>query len=675
MARLSTNLLCLLSLLLCFCKAFASDLDSYLDAETLDFAKGYDKRLRYAPETVVVFDQEYIERTGALNLTDLLEHVVGVHVTRKVFGSSSHQFVRGINGQWLLLHNGVQIERILPEMLSIPVTDIERLEVLKGSHFAMYGPSAIVGTVNIITFGPSENLTSVGVRGGQLGTHETFVRKSDSSGVIAYSAYLSHWGTDGSDAIIDRDRQTGLDESLSTSASLAPGQGSFERQSTDARLTLELGENWSLNQYLVDRSAGVGVGLVQALDPSGEENLFRYTADLRYNKPVARGRFEGQFIYNRVEASYDDVFLLPPGTLGGLFPDGVQQSYGQTGTEITANLFYRVSLGNHLVEFGIGAKSGEVNNDYDERNYTVQNNSPIPVPIGDIADTADDAPLFADNYSNTDSYLLLRDRWKVSKNVSLNLGAGIDHSSEYGTVFNPRFSIDWIAGQYTNVHFLYGQSSIIPTVIETTSTGVFSPLGNDQLVPAKIRMAELSIEQEVSENLSLSANAFVYKQIGDIGAVPSDASPNGREFVNLSGEEDGAGIDITASWDISQNTNLRFGAAFETKKTDNPDAEIAPSFLPQIELTHSFNSRWDMMISGFGVFNRERTDDDERAPADDYVIVNASVFNRTMFNNATLSLSVQNVFDADATEDISEEITFDLPILPRRALLGIKFTL
>ena len=82
-----------------------------------------------------------------------------------------------------------------------------------------------------------------------------------------------------------------------------------------------------------------------------------------------------------------------------------------------------------------------------------------------------------------------------------------------------------------------------------------------------------------------------------------------------------------------------------------------------------------MMISGFGVFNRERTDDDERAPADDYVIVNASVFNRTMFNNATLSLSVQNVFDADATEDISEEITFDLPILPRRALLGIKFTL
>ena len=492
---------------------------------------------------------------------------------------------------------------------------------------------------------------------------------------MAYSAYLSNWATDGTDAIIDRDRQSGLDESLNTSASLAPGEGNFERLSTDARLTLELGDNWSLHQYLVDRSAGVGVGLVQALDPSGEENLFRYTADLRYNKPVSRGRFEAQLIYNRVEASYDDVFLLPPGTLGGLFPNGVRQSYGQTGTEITTNIFYRIGFDKHLVEFGIGGKHGEVTNDYDERNYTIQNGSQIPVPIGDITDTVDTAPLFADNYSNTDSYILLRDRWKISKNVSLNFGAGVDHSSEYGTVVNPRFSIDWIAGQYTNVRLLYGQSSIIPTVIETTSTGVFSPLGNDDLVPAKIRMAEFSVEHEVSESLSLSANAFIYKQLGDIGAVPSDASPNGREFVNLDGEEDGAGIDLGASWDISRDTSIRLGAAFETKQTDNPDAEIAPSFLPQIEINHSFNRGWDLMVSVFGVFNRERTDDDERPPADDFVIVNASVFNRSLFDNTTLSLSVQNLFDADAREDISEEITNDLPILPRRALLGIRFTL
>ena len=403
--RLLFTAFCLLSLPLNVSESFASDLDAYLDDETLDFAQGYDKRLRYAPETVVVFDEEYIERTGALTLTDLLEHVVGVHVTRKVFGSSSHQFVRGINGQWLLLHNGVQIERILPEMLSIPISDIERLEVLKGSHFAMYGPSAIVGTVNIITYGPAENRTSVGIRAGELGTRETFVRKSDSSGRVAYSAYLSNWATDGTDAIIDRDRQSGLDESLNTSASLAPGEGNFERLSTDARLTLELGDNWSLHQYLVDRSAGVGVGLVQALDPSGEENLFRYTADLRYNKPVSRGRFEAQLIYNRVEASYDDVFLLPPGTLGGLFPNGVRQSYGQTGTEITTNIFYRIGFDKHLVEFGIGGKHGEVTNDYDERNYTIQNGSQIPVPIGDITDTVDTAPLFADNYSNTDSYI------------------------------------------------------------------------------------------------------------------------------------------------------------------------------------------------------------------------------------------------------------------------------
>jgi len=86
--------------------------------------------------------------------------------------------------------------------------------------------------------------------------------------------------------------------------------------------------------------------------------------------------------YNHEEASFDDANFLPPGALGGLFTDGVLQSYGLTGQELTAELITRLVLGKHNVELGIGSRRGIAKNDYDRCNYVVQNGSPIPVPAG-----------------------------------------------------------------------------------------------------------------------------------------------------------------------------------------------------------------------------------------------------------------------------------------------------
>ena len=126
--------------------AISRELDHIVGADILEFAEGYDKRLCYAPRTVVIMERDRIERSGALNVAELLERVVGIHVTRSSANADTHTFVHGISGNWLILHNGVEIERKLPDLNSLPVGDIERLEVLKGSRFSIYGPSAIFGT-------------------------------------------------------------------------------------------------------------------------------------------------------------------------------------------------------------------------------------------------------------------------------------------------------------------------------------------------------------------------------------------------------------------------------------------------------------------------------------------------------------------------------------------------
>jgi len=654
--------------------AISSELDQIISADTLEFAEGYDKRLRYAPRTVVIMERDRIERSGALNVAELLERIVGIHVTRSSANANADTFVRGISGNWLILHNGVEIERTLPDLNSLPVADIERLEVLKGSHFAIYGPSAIVGTLNIVTFSPDENKTTVSARAGTLDTKEAWLRKSQTHGDYGYSAFIYHSDTDGSRQIVESDRQSDFDEQLGTSASFAPSRAYFDRQLTDARFTLELGPTFTLHQYFTHRRSGVGTGIVQSIDPQGKENLTRFATDIRYSKKISRGAMDVHLAYNHEKASFDDAYFLPPGALGGLFTDGVLQSYGQTGQELTAELITRLVLGKHNVELGIGSRHGVATNDYDRRNYTVQNGSPIPVPAGPVQDYIDGDALFDREYSNSGAHILIRDQYRFTHDLALDAGLRIDYDKDYGTVVNPRLGLEWTAGQYTDITLLYGESSILPTVIQQSSNGIFTALGDRNLKPAKIRMIELAINKTISPALALDANIFTYRQADDIGTTPDTDSPNGSRFANLSGNEVGHGFELLLNWQPSTPWSVSAGVAFQRNTTVNSDNETAPQWQPYLESTYQTLSDWTTNISVFGVGQRDRRDGDLRADIDNYTITNVAIQSPRLFANTQITLDIQNVFDVDAREDVATEIENDVPVWPQRVLIGINST-
>lgn len=260
----------------------------------------------------------------------------------------------------------------------MPLNDVTRVEVVKGSHYPLYGASAVSGTVNIVTNGPVKDELAGGVRGGSLDTAQAWVRRSDVVDRIGYSAYLSATRTRTTEGTIVADRQTAIDELLGTDASFAPRDGHFDADYLDARLTLELGDWWTVRQFVASRTLGTGVGLAQALDPSGQERVLRYTSELRFDSPLGPGSFEARVIYNRAQAEYVDTRLLPPGTLGGAFPEGVIQAYGQTGQQLFGEALYRVVLGAHTLDLGFGGSRGEVDNDFDRRNHVLASGSDLP---------------------------------------------------------------------------------------------------------------------------------------------------------------------------------------------------------------------------------------------------------------------------------------------------------
>lgn len=110
------------------------------------------------PAAVSVVSKEEMERNGATTVMEALRRVAGV--TDYSYGpggddlgsSYSRVYLRGFDKGALVLVNGAPINiNNYASVNSIPVSAIERIEVVKGAGSVLYGAEALGGVVNIIT--------------------------------------------------------------------------------------------------------------------------------------------------------------------------------------------------------------------------------------------------------------------------------------------------------------------------------------------------------------------------------------------------------------------------------------------------------------------------------------------------------------------------------------------
>jgi len=118
-------------------------------------ASRMDKKLVEVPASISLITSEDIEEMGAKNIVDIVRNIPGV-----VADSSTRDEVtfRGNRGPQspgvLVLVDGVPANTGLGNYVdydAIPISDIERVEVLRSSGSIAYGPDAARGMINIIT--------------------------------------------------------------------------------------------------------------------------------------------------------------------------------------------------------------------------------------------------------------------------------------------------------------------------------------------------------------------------------------------------------------------------------------------------------------------------------------------------------------------------------------------
>ena len=199
---------------------------------------------------VTIIDRDHIERSGAAGLADVLKRVPGVEIS---VGSTSSVFLRGGNSSHTAVYlDGVRLDAQSGSggvaWESIPLAQIDRIEVLRGPAAAIYGSDAITGVIQLFTRkgeGPTAPYAGVG-----LGSHGLRKLEAGVSGVAGidsafdYSLGLAHETSNGIDSQPQR-------LSRSPTALSNPDEDSYRSTSANARLGFTVSRAHSLDATLL----------------------------------------------------------------------------------------------------------------------------------------------------------------------------------------------------------------------------------------------------------------------------------------------------------------------------------------------------------------------------------------------------------------------------------------
>lgn len=127
--------------------------------------------LEEVPAPTYVITRDQIERSGSRDLATILEqNVPGIYVKQKTGHSNNSQIsMRGYVTEVLVLVDGVPYYRsshgagaASVDFRDFPISNIERIDVVKGTGSATYGSMAAGGVINIITRKATEGITIEG---------------------------------------------------------------------------------------------------------------------------------------------------------------------------------------------------------------------------------------------------------------------------------------------------------------------------------------------------------------------------------------------------------------------------------------------------------------------------------------------------------------------------------
>ena len=506
--------------------------------EVVVSARQIEEPLRTTAHSVSIVTGEELERRVDRSVAEGLEELPGLFVQELgTRGETVNVRIRGAtSADTLVLLDGVRLNNPANNQANlglIPVEQIDRIEVLRGSQAVLYGGNAVGGVVNIITKrGESPSQTRLSLEGGNLGHSREWLGTQADREVVKWNLGVSRTDESG------QFNNDGFGETAITQR--------WDFRPTDS-LRLTIGSRILLSEKELARDFLVGPAVLYdpalppdaafiqiARDSNRDFDRLLTTQSLQLSQDWSQN-FRTEFLYGfylsdetENNSSIGDIPVLTPSGLE-LAPNSVRNKIRASRQSADLRQFFFIpDLGKVKQTAMVGFEF------YDERvemsGVTFPGDPPPSgAAIGPFIPPLDPLPAPGvpgdrQNYAPYFQYHL-----GYAERVFLDAGFRYDQNSAYGGELSPRAAIavmfPEIGGKF---HGAYGEGFLPPTIVQ-----LFNPVsGNPDLKPQKSQSFEAGYEQRIGDKAGIFATFFYLdfdNLIDQVGTNINDAFSVGVE--------------------------------------------------------------------------------------------------------------------------------------------------
>lgn len=595
--------------------------------------------LRKAPAVATIISADEIRNMGARNLLDVLKTVPGIGISITEFGGYMIE-VRGIrtslNEKILVMIDGHSLNKnfigsALYNVAEIlPMENVKQVEVVRGPGSALYGNSAFVATVNVITRTAEEiNGVEVKTGGGSFDSYKGNIVGGGTFGEdLTISGSMDYYRTNGPQLPVEADTLAG------TGFSLAPGTPDLAQKQTDGFLKIGYGDLLLTGHYLT-RSKKPFIGLASALTDGSLDKVDNYWGEAAYHLPLRETLSTSVKVYYDHYAQDPSVMIFPIGFLG-LFPEGMigkpLVKNRTIGGELQTD--WDVTDDHHL----IAGMSYEDMHQYDVAqlaNFDPLTGAPLP-SLQEVANWNKDA-------RRRILAMYLQDEWQPLEQLNLTAGVRYDHYSDFGDTVNWRGGVVWNFLENADLKLLCGQAFRAPNFQELYNINNTTIVGNPNLKPEKIKTYEAALAWRHSSLFAADINYF-YSTIDDLIGWDTTTTPAVNANIGKA-ETQGVETGIHGAYGTDLEWRLTYAWQDPRDAHTNRLLPYVPSNRASASVNYApvkyLNLHTDVLWTG----RRPRSEADTRPEMPSYTTVDMAVTVKNFFRTLEIQATVRNLFD------------------------------
>lgn len=605
-------------------------------------ASRYEQSPAEAPAAVTIVTADEIKKAGYRSLGEILDSVGGFYTTYD--RNYEYVGVRGFgrpgdyNTGILLLVNGHRLNDNLYDAASIGlefplnIDLINRVEVVRGPASSLYGTSAFLAVVNVITKSVGEGTDfEIAVAGASYDTRETRVSygtRFDNG--VEFLASATVGDSDGqtlffpefADPESNNGMAVGADgsqhQSFFTQVSfrnfmLEAAAVSFDKTVPTASYETVFNDN---RTRTVDEAAYLNLSYEHFL-PTGLGLLARASLN--------RYVYDGVFAFDYAEEEDEEPYIV------------LNQDYSRGDWLVTELQLSKEFSDRNRAIFGAEYRD---NMSQDQGNY--------------------DEEIYLDARRSSHSWGVYgQDEISIGENLTLFVGLRHDHYDTFGGSTNPRAALVWEPISGTALKLLHGSAFRAPNAYELYyHDGEFTTKASLELEPEEIETYEVVWEQQLGSELRGRLSLYHY-DIENLISLITDPEDDLLVFTNVdTARAEGAELELQGKWKGGVDGRLSY--AYQESE-DGSTGEIlvnSPRHLAKLRLTSPlFHPRLYSTLSAQFTDTRATP---HGGRADSSTRVDLTFTGTVLQDQFELSLSAYNLLDEEIAHPASEEHTQDV---------------